>query len=76
VDENMFILYNKETCDFETFTVEELLDMINRDRSDEFSAYDENSTIKELTEIINTMCEPYTIPDTFEKTLHKISEPS
>lgn len=55
----MFILYNSETQEFETFTVKELLGMINRDRSNEWSVYDENSTIKEIAEIIDDMCEPY-----------------
>jgi hypothetical protein len=56
----MFRLLNKDTGFIENFTTDELLEMINRDRSNEWSEYDENSTIKEITEIINTLCEPYT----------------
>lgn len=59
----MFILYNNETQQFETFSVGELLEMINRDRSNEWSEYDENNTVKELTEIIDDMCQPYQVCD-------------
>ena len=53
-------LLNLETGHYEAFTLTELLEMINRDRSDEWSEYSEHSTLKEVTEIINDMCQPYT----------------
>lgn len=59
----MFILYNTETEQFETFTTDELLEMINRDRSEDWELYDENSTIKEISEAIEWFCEPYSIEE-------------
>lgn len=55
------MLYNNDSQEFETFTTAELLEMINRDRSHEWSNYNENSTIKEITEVVNDMCMPYQV---------------
>jgi hypothetical protein len=55
----MFILFNIDSQEFETFTMSELLEMINRDRSDEWSEYTPESTLEEIYEVVNTMCLPY-----------------
>lgn len=56
----MFILYNMADGEFETFTTPELFEMINRDRSHEWSDYTEQNTLAEITEAINEFCAPYT----------------
>jgi len=55
----MFRLMNQETGFIEVFTLDELLEMINRDRSHEWSEYTEKSTLREVIEIIDDMCSPY-----------------
>lgn len=59
----MFILYNTEEDRFETFNLEELLEMINRDRSGEWSEYNSHSTLKEIIEAVEFFCDPYIVSD-------------
>ena len=47
-----YTLKDLETGEQITLTLQELLDELNRDRSEEWSAYDESSTQKEIEEAI------------------------
>lgn len=55
----IIILSNTETGQYETFSVDELLEMINRDRSDEWSEYTMESTLQEIEEAVDQLCSPY-----------------
>ncbi len=56
-EQKPFQLLNAESGHFEGFTIEELFEMLNRDRSEDWSAYDENSTLIEIVEGINEFTE-------------------
>lgn len=53
----MLRLDNVETGETVYFTIPELLDEINRDRSSEWSEYTMNSTLKEVVEVVEDMTE-------------------
>lgn len=57
----MFILYNTSTEEFETFTQSQLFEMLNEDRSQDWSPYDEDSTIKQVKEAVVHFGHPYVI---------------
>lgn len=59
----MFILYNNDTEKFETFTIDELIEMMNRDRSEDWESYNRDDSIREITQGITHFCAPYSIEE-------------
>lgn len=56
----MFILYNHDIEKFETFTIEELLEMIKKNGGHE---YDKYASLAQLVEAINVGDNPYEVEE-------------